>query len=1149
MLITIHNANLEKVAYIDNDKQDTLNYYDDKFSQYLNTANSTFEFTVYKRGIKSDTIKEKAYLTLTERSFVSIKYNGKSYLFNVMTTDETDIEIRCYCENLNLELLNEYAGPYRAATQMSFVDYCNLFGILKNGAITIGTNETTDQKRTIEWTGQDTNLKRLLSIANNFDAEIEFVTHLKNDSSLKSFVMNVYKKNDATNQGVGRRRDDIILQYGKNIESVRRKIDKTGIYNAIRPSGKITTTTTTTTAKQGSVQTGSVLWSGGNLTYAGHVMQSSVVNTILSLCSKYKLLPSGVFSQLYLESFWGDTPVGRADNNWGGITWTGATTRPSGINVSQGQPRAEGGHYNHYASVDDYLKDYTYLLAEQGIYAVKGKLTIDEYTRGLFRVGGATYDYAAAGYDHYAPLMRDIRAGINRNNNGAMDNVDNQFKNGGSTSQNTTQIAAKTKAVLAEATGLKGQRVGSGQCYALAAWYAMKLDGPGLNGGVTSFRGLIGAGAAAAQIGTDYNWGQFGWKVVQPNKVADLITGSIVNIRANAGSPVFTGAWGHTVVVKSLSGDTLTVLEQNYNNVQTVQEHTYSASAYLSVVQTVCYPPEIVKGRRVEGTAQAEQPQPETTTTSEEKEVLINPSLYREWKNESGQVEFYVKNSMLYAPLSKSLYPSAFTGIETDDNWIRKDLDVDTESEEKLISVALADLRKHCYPAVTYEVSGFIGDLDIGDTIKINDPEYTPSLILEARVSEQHISFTEPNQNKTVFDNYRALESKVSQGLIDRMNELAEAAKPYDLWLMTDNGNVFLNGEGRTILTAELWKGNKKFDASYQFKRDGQLVGAGLQLAVDAKDVPADKPLIITVEAYLNNELIASKQITFTNSLGEQGPAGRGIVSTEDYYLASPNRTGVTSATSGWTKTPQEITETNKYHWYYHVDVYSDGTRKETTPAIIGVYGDKGSDGKQGEKGNDGPMGPQGPAGALDEKQLQDINNKIDGKADQNLTIEQINKLAELQSIANAELQAKASIDALASLQKQVQSAIAAMNASQKLSEQDLITASQRAIKATNDILDLKEQWNFIDNYMSASEEGLIIGSKDGTSSVRVAKDRIAFYSAGAEVASITGGMLKIDNGMFVATLQVGHFREEMYKVDGVDKHINVTRYYETIVG
>ncbi|HEL1195646.1 TPA: phage tail protein [Streptococcus equi subsp. zooepidemicus] len=1146
MLITIHNANLEKVAYIDNGKQDTLNYYDDKFSQYLNTANSTFEFTVYKRGIKSDTVKEKAYLTLTERSFVSFKYNGKSYLFNVMTTDETDTEIRCYCENLNLELLNEYAGPYKATTQMSFVDYCNLFSVLKNGAITIGTNEVADKKRTIEWTGQDTNLKRLLSIANNFDAEIEFVTNLRNDSSLKSFILNIYKKNDANNQGVGRRRDDIILQYGKNIESVRRKIDKTGIYNAIRPSGKTTTTTTTTTAKQGSVQTGAVLWSGGNLTYAGHVMQASVVNTILSLCSKYKLLPSGVFSQLYLESFWGDTPVGRADNNWGGITWTGATTRPSGINVSQGQPRAEGGYYNHYASVDDYLKDYTYLLAEQGIYAVKGKLTIDEYTKGLFRVGGATYDYAAAGYDHYAPLMRDIRAGITRNNNGAMDNVDNQFKSGGSTSQSTTQVATKTKAVLAEANSLKGQKVGSGQCYALSAWYAMKLDGPGLGGGVTGFRGLIGFGQAASHIGTDYNWGQFGWKVVQPNKTSDLIAGSIVNIRANAGSPVFTGGWGHTVIVKSLSGDTLTVLEQNYNNVQTVQERTYNASAYLAVVQTVCYPPEIIQGKRVEGTAALNPSQNETATMSEEKDILINPSLYREWKNEKGQIEFYLKNSMLYAPLSKSLYPSAFTGIETDDNWIRKDIDVDTDSEEKLISVALADLRKHCYPAVTYEVTGFIDDLNIGDTIKINDPEYTPSLILEARVSEQHISFTNPNQNKTVFDNFRALENKISQGLIDRMSELAEAAKPYDLRLITDNGTVFANGEGRSVLTAELWKGNTKFNATYQFKRNNVLVGAGLQLAVDAADVSENKPLIITVEAYIGNELIASKQITFTNSVGEQGPAGRGIISTEDYYLASPNRTGITSATIGWSKEPQQITETNKYHWYYHVDIYSDRTRKETKPAIIGVYGDKG---QRGSKGDAGPQGPPGPAGALDETQLQGLNKKIDGKADQTLTIEQINKLAELQAIAMAELQAKASIDALASMQKQIQAAIDAMNASQKLSEQDLITAGQRAIKAQNDILDLKEQWNFIDNYMSASEEGLIIGSKDGTSSVRVAKDRIAFYSSGAEVASITGGMLKIDNGMFVATLQVGHFREEMYKVDGVDKHMNVTKYYETIVG
>ncbi|BAH82109.1 glucosaminidase domain-containing protein [Streptococcus dysgalactiae] len=1120
MLITIHNAKLEKVAYIDNDKQDTLNYYDDKFSQYLNTANSTFEFTVYKRGIKSDTVKEKAYLTLTERSFVSFKYNGKSYLFNVMSTDETDTEIRCYCENLNLELLNEYAGPYKAAAQMSFVDYCNLFGILKNGAITIGTNEITDQKRTIEWTGQDTNLKRLLSIANNFDAEIEFVTHLKNDSSLKSFVMNVYKKNDATHQGVGRRRDDIILQYGKNIESVRRKIDKTGIYNAIRPSGK--TTVTTTTIKQGSVKTGSVLWSGGNLTYAGHVMQSSVVNTVLSLCSKYKLLPSGVFSQLYLESFWGDTPVGRADNNWGGITWTGATTRPSGIKVSQGQPRAEGGYYNHYASVDDYLKDYAYLLAEQGIYAVKGKLTIDDYTKGLFRVGGATYDYAAAGYVHYAPLMRDIRAGINRNNNGAMDNVDNQFKNGGSTSQNTTQIAAKTKAVLAEANGLKGQRVGSGQCYALAAWYAMKLDGPGLNGGVTSFRGLIGAGAAAAQIGTDYNWAQFGWKSFAPSKVSDLAAGSIVNIRANSGAPVYTGGWGHTVIVKSLSGDTLTVLEQNFNNVQVVQEHTYSASAYLRTVQTVCYPSELVQGKRVDGTATAEPPKDETTTTTEEKEVFINPSLYREWKNEAGQVEFYLKNSLLYAPLSKELYPSAFTGIETDDNWIRKDLDVDTESEEKLISIALADLRKHCYPAVTYEVSGFIGDLDIGDTIKINDPEYTPSLILEARVSEQHISFTEPNQNKTVFDNYRALESKSSQGLIDRMSELAEAAKPYDLRLITDNGTTFKNSTGRSVLTAELWKSNKKFNATYQFKNGDELISAGMQLAVDASSITLDKPLIVTVDAYIGNDFVASKQVTFTNTV--DGSAGRGITSTEDYYLVSASKTGITSATTGWVKgTPQVPTPTNKYHWHYRVDNYSDSTRKETTPAIIGVYGDKG------------------PAGALDEKQLQDLNNKIDSKADLALTQAQLLALEERTSLARENAIAEAMHNAISEVEARYKLwyETTTKDEKQKVAS-DIASLFDRTVELKQKLGAAIAKFDFINNETLIGEEGIAIGDKDGKAKLFMSQDSISFVTNGTAQMTLTGDTLMIKNGLFTERIQIGKYVEEVYDAN---PNFNVIRY------
>ena len=48
MLLTIHDANLQKVAFVDNSKQSTLNFYNDTWTRSLPTGSSTFEFTVFK---------------------------------------------------------------------------------------------------------------------------------------------------------------------------------------------------------------------------------------------------------------------------------------------------------------------------------------------------------------------------------------------------------------------------------------------------------------------------------------------------------------------------------------------------------------------------------------------------------------------------------------------------------------------------------------------------------------------------------------------------------------------------------------------------------------------------------------------------------------------------------------------------------------------------------------------------------------------------------------------------------------------------------------------------------------------------------------------------------------------------------------------
>lgn len=983
MLLTIHNNNLQKVAYIDNDKQTTLNFFNDKWTRSLETGTSVFEFSVFKKKIKSDTVVEKAYKHLNERSFVSFKHKKHSYLFNVMKIEEDEHIIRCYCENLSLELLLEYQGAYKATKPMTFKEYLDEWCTLGLSKVTLGINQIKDAKKTLEWEGQETALARLISLAKNFDAEIEFETKLQADSQLDKFVLNVYKAHDDKNQGVGRKRSDIVIKYGKNVKSIKRSIDKTKIFNAVKPVGKkeetkektskVSNPATSQTASSGKKYT------GGNLVYAGHPLSASLVQTILNLCVQRNLLPSGVLAQLYLESWWGASNVAKRDNNWGGITG-GAQTRPSGVVVTTGsaRPANEGGTYMHYASVDDYMKDYTYLLAEQTsggrkMYGVKGKQNIEEYTKGLFRIGGALYDYAAAGYAHYIALMRDIRNGINRTNGNILDKLDDLWRqpNNQVTQPNQpvtrTVKADKVIAVINEMHGLKGRRVGSGQCYALAAWYSMKLGGPGLGGGVTGLSGLIGAGMAAGKIGTDYAWDRFGWSVVRPSNTNQLKAGAIANIKPyNAYQG--TSVWGHVSIIVANNGSTVTVLEQNYAGRQYVVQNSYPASAYLGAIETLCYPPELKEGKTVEGrtetgsTPNVTAPEVETKEVSVSTvEVVIDPKKKQEWKNEKGEVEFYLEGSLLFAPISKRLYPSVLTGKETNDNWIRKDMEVETDSEDVLISTALRNLRKFCYPAITYEVDGFL-DLDIGDTVKIQDTGFSPMLMLEARVSEQQISFSNPIENKTVFANFQALQNKVSDSLLTRMAKLAEKAVPYELKLSTDNGTTFKNNVGQSVLKASLERNGKVYQPLLFYKNGDAIIGTGNQLVVKPTDF--ENTLQVTVEAYLDDELAASGEVTFTEVVdGERGPKGDkgdrgndglpgkngvGIKNTTVTYGLSDNET---AQPTNWTANPPALVK-GKYLWTKTVWTYTDDT-SETGYQKTYVARD-GNDGNNGIAGKDG---------------------------------------------------------------------------------------------------------------------------------------------------------------------------------------------------
>ncbi|SUN69996.1 putative antireceptor [Streptococcus dysgalactiae] len=972
MLLTIHDANLQKVAFIDNDKQSTLNYYDDTWTRNLETGSSTFEFTVFKKAIKSDTASHKTYNHLNEKAFVSFKHRGKSYVFSVMTVEENEQTIKCYCENLNLELINEYANPYKAAKAMSFVEYCNAMDLLNFTHLSVGINEISDQKRTLEWEGQDTKLARLLSLATKFDAEIDFDTELNSDSSIKSFKVNVYHEYDDKHQGVERVRNDIQLTYGKNLKSIKRTVDKTGIYNAVRPTGK-----------------------------------------------------------------------------------------------------------------------------------------------------------------------------------------------------------GKTK-------------------------------------------------------GTD------------GNEAETIVTiGSL-------------GVWSEN--------------------------------------------------------------------------------------NADGVREFYQSGEMLYAPLSMQMYPSTFTSGTQSDQWIRKDIEVESDNPTVIRAAGIRDLKKNAYPALTYDVDGFL-DVEIGDTVRIYDDGFTPILLIKARVSDQKISFTNPKSNRTTFANFKALKNNLSSGIQSAFERLFEAAKPYTIKLATDNGVIFKNQIGQSLVTPTLYKGGKPIVAgvTWRWSLNEEEVTTGMTYIVKGSSVI--DTVTLTVAAYVGNDEVAVDEISFVNVVdgklgtpgtpgrdgrtpyvhtawannatgtdgfsldssinklyigiytdfepndstdptkykwtkikgdkgdkgdpgqrgldglqgekGEQGIPGKngidgrtqythiaysnsadgskdfslsasdrsyigmyvdfnatdsntpsdynwtlvkgsdgangvagkagadgrtpylhiaystsnngsqgfsttdsnnktyigtytdytqsdsqdyrvykwtlikgsdgnGIANVTNYYLATVASTGITENSSGWTTTPQSMTEEKRYLWNYRVELYTNGTSKTTAPVIIGVHGSKGD------------------KGGFSEEQLDEVNKKIDSKADQVLTQEQLNALNEKAQLLDAEMKAKASMEAFSELEKAYNAFVENNAKDTAKSEKDLIEAGRRIELLTTQFGGLAELKTFIDTYMKSTNEGLIIGKNDASSTIKVSSDRISMFSAGREVMYISQGVIHIDNGIFTASVQIGKFRTEQYHLNA---DMNVIRY------
>ena len=1180
MLLTIHDANLQKVAFVDNSKQSTLNFYNDTWTRSLQTGSSTFEFTVFKKAIKSDTPTQKAYSHLNERAWVSFKYHGKSFIFNVMQVEENEQTIKCYCENLNLELINEVANPYKATKAMSFAEYCEAMDLLNYTHLSIGNNEISDYKRTLEWEGQETKLARLLSLAKRFDAEIEFDTQLNADSTIKKFSINVYHENDDTHQGVGRIRNDLQLKYGKNITSITRRVDKTGIFNTIRPKGK-------RRVKNGT----------------GEEVEEVVTIRGLDEWKKYnkegvcefyqrnESLYAPISMQLYPSTF----SHGTADDQWTRKDFSYDTDNPkelrrlaynelkkhcypaityevdgfvdveigdtvkihdAGFNpllvvqarvteqkISFSNPASNKTIFSNFKALENQLSDgiqealerlfeqsktYTIKLSTSNGIIFKNQtgesvITPTLYKGGKLITAGVTWrwslngivttgqTYTARGRDVSGVITLTVAAYID-NEEVAVDEISlvnvSDGKNGqkgdkgdpgrdGIAGKNGVGLKSTVIAYASSTSGANAPDSGWGNSVPIipAGQYLWTKTTWNYTDNTSE------TGYSVARIGRDGNTGRDG--VAGKDGVGIRAT-TIVYASSTSGTVPPTSGW--VSQIPSVPAGQYLWTKTTWSYTDKTSETGFSVSKMGETGQKG------VKG----------DPGPQGA---------IGPKGDRGEKGERGERGLQGLQGLQGAKGDQGIPGpkgadgrTQYTHMAYADNAAGGGFS-QTNTDKAYVGVYIDFNATDSKNPADYRWSKWQGPK--GENGK-DGPQGIPGRPgADGRTPYFHRAWANSADGRDGFSTTDSTNKRYLGTLTDFNEADSQDPERYKWTALFDNVSI---GAKNYIRNASFLSGENKWSRAsvnglaYNFAHSMSNKGRpGLHMFSENNTViprwkgiyqkiplsqPADTP--VTVSALFAKD-------------GAPQEAHIGLHFMKDGVIA--RQSWIDIPASKITDKYQRFSLSAKHNIPFDsitVMLYVGYDK------IVNLYVTDA----QVEIGN-----------VMTDFRLsdEDVQETINSKADQALTQEQLNALNEKTGIIQAELEATASADTLDSWIKAYQDFVKSNETARAQAEKDLISASQRVSNIAKDLGELSDRWNFIDTYMSSSNEGLVIGKNDGSSSMMFNPNgRISMFSAGVEVMYISQGVIHIENGIFSKTIQIGRFREEQYHIN---PDMNVIRY------
>ena len=911
---------------MDNAHKKSMHYWDDELHEYLQGAANTYTFTVNAKHPDAEHV--------TVGNKVAFTRKGKSYYLNIVNTDQTEKTITATAWSLSFELINEDAGEYKAGKAMSFEEYLAVFDAERT--LKLGLNEVSDKRITNEWTGTTSVLKRLFSLANVFSAEIEFETVLNRDYSLKEIVLNVYRKHSDTDSGVGEYRNDIVLRYGKGITGIRKTTDAEKLYTCIQPTGKDGLTINGLDKKEYDENGNIEYFTDGAIIRAPQARDrfpSNIVNKADAYIlmrkeydtdSKDKLY-SMALSDLktasepvvtyevdgYFDTNIGDT-VRMQDQEWTPVLYLQA--RVSEQVRSLTNPKTAKTVFTNYKELTSEISDS--LLQRMQDLINKNKVytcSISTNNGIIFKNGIGSTTLTAYAYDNGVDVADKLQFRWSKDGH--------EFYVGKSVTVNAADV--DTKAVYSFEALENGIKRG---------YYEVTIT--------DVMDGEDGKDGEQGPQGEKGEQGEQGPPGPQGAPGLDGIQGP----KGDQGIPGKDGVDGktqytHISYANSADGSKdFSVSDSNRDYV----------GMYVDFTQNDSTDPKKYAWSKIKGADGA------NGTPGKPGADGKTPYLHIAYANSAdGKTGFSTTDG------TNKLYIGQYTDYTQADS---------------------TDATKYTWTKIKGEqgergpqgVPGLQGVQGPKGEQGIQGPQGNTGATGPQGPAGQstyfHIKYSSV-ANPTSSSQMTETPSTYIGTYVDFTQADSEDPKKY-AWSRFQGvqgpqgtqgipGTNGTNGKTSYLHIKYSNDGGKTFTGN-----SGEDVGTYIGTCVDYNQSdPA------SVGSYKWAKIKGEQGAT-----GPQGPAGssgRGIKTITEYYLISSAKTGITTASSGWSTSVPTMTATNKYLWNYEKFTFTDNTTATTTPKIIGIYGDKGATGAtgpQGPQGNAGATGPQGPQGATGPK-------------------------------------------------------------------------------------------------------------------------------------------------------------------------------------